>query len=232
MTNRLEHRRNGLFTRYPDIVPLFTKADYDLLYKARGGKPHLKPRTKDIRKRLIWLSQPHDPPIHLLKLLDLKDVSYGEFLVIWQHLANRFDDSVVASKKGKSYLPVEPDEFWIRMVKTAKKSKRHVAEEWKNADGTDKMIRYLKSLWETQKGLCAISGENMDLRIGINEAHLNKASLDRIDNSKGYVPENLHLVCWWVNSMKSKYTMKEFLHRVKTIAVHNKMGIKNVTSQR
>ncbi len=58
-------------------------------------------------------------------------------------------------------------------------------------------LEFLHSLWEAQKGCCAVSGLAFT-----NEQHEGAfvkypfgLSLDRIDSSKGYVQDNVRLVC-------------------------------------
>jgi hypothetical protein len=55
------------------------------------------------------------------------------------------------------------------------------------------------NLWTTQKGICALTGLQMSSEIG--DPYL-VASLDRIDSRKGYVSNNIQLVCKWVNIAK------------------------------
>jgi hypothetical protein len=44
-----------------------------------------------------------------------------------------------------------------------------------------------------------------------------KASLDRIDSSRGYTEDNVQWVCWSVNQMKSDKTKEEFEFWIKTL---------------
>ena len=46
----------------------------------------------------------------------------------------------------------------------------------------------------------------------------NQASIDRIDSTKGYHIDNIQLVAWQVNEMKSDMTHDEFLRIIRTIA--------------
>lgn len=75
---------------------------------------------------------------------------------------------------------------------------------------------YLKELWDNQKGLCALTGLKMELlptTLAWNNAKINpwRASLDRIDRFKGYIPGNVRFVCQIVNIALSKYTDKDLL---------------------
>ncbi len=55
----------------------------------------------------------------------------------------------------------------------------------------------LLSCWNKQGGKCAITG----LELSLGEARKNPmvVSLDRIDSSKGYTVDNIHLIIWWVD---------------------------------
>lgn len=79
---------------------------------------------------------------------------------------------------------------------------------------------YLKELWETQDGMCPYTGKKMELPLTTQDHHIKgiptRASLDRIDSSKGYVQGNVEFVCLAVNYAKngfSKEQMIEFFKR-------------------
>lgn len=70
-------------------------------------------------------------------------------------------------------------------------------------------IEFLLSLFEGQKGLCAISKIPMTWDVSGGKIKTN-ISLDRIDPSRGYERDNCQLVCFIVNMMKFTLTMEEF----------------------
>jgi hypothetical protein len=63
----------------------------------------------------------------------------------------------------------------------------------------------LKKQWELQKGKCFFSGVELKLstHTKINNNPIYAASLDRIDSSKGYIPENIRWVSRAMNWMKN-----------------------------
>jgi hypothetical protein len=69
---------------------------------------------------------------------------------------------------------------------------------------------YLRSIFELQQGLCAITRLPLELPLGTKGFRLkglfNAASLDRIDSSKGYIINNVQFLCAGVNYMKSNWT--------------------------
>ncbi len=86
---------------------------------------------------------------------------------------------------------------------------------------TDIDVAFLRELWQKQDGTCPYTGIKMELPHNTQSFHIKgtpcKASLDRIDSSKGYVRGNVEFVCLAVNYAKngfSKEQMLEFFSRV------------------
>jgi hypothetical protein len=66
--------------------------------------------------------------------------------------------------------------------------------------------KYLEELWHSQNGLCAVSGVKMQTESGTRSMkNAYRGSLDRIDNSKGYVKGNVRFTTHWVNNAKSTW---------------------------
>lgn len=82
---------------------------------------------------------------------------------------------------------------------------------------------WLRELYESQNGLCAISG----LPIGFPETSVARrrgdvtASLDRIDSDRGYEPDNVQWVHKDINRMKADLPAERFLELCSVIAEHN-----------
>jgi hypothetical protein len=81
-------------------------------------------------------------------------------------------------------------------------------------------IEYLWSLFEKQNGLCALTGIPITLGRRFTK-DLQSASLDRIDNNKGYVNGNV----WWVhkdiNSLKTDFSLQRFLELCSLVSEFN-----------
>lgn len=79
----------------------------------------------------------------------------------------------------------------------------------------------VKALYYTQEGKCALSGQLMThISYTTNDKrnkNVNNISLDRIDSSKGYTPDNIQLVCVICNYMKWDMPMENFLNMCKLI---------------
>lgn len=71
---------------------------------------------------------------------------------------------------------------------------------------------YIMSLLVKQDGKCALTGWNLEFTRGGDWDGKNPkgATMDRINNSKGYVPGNIQLVCGLPNSVRGALSMKEF----------------------
>lgn len=72
---------------------------------------------------------------------------------------------------------------------------------------------YIKELVKIQQNKCTYSGVEFVWEYGSKH----KPSLDRIDSTKGYIKENVHLVTTIVNQAKSDLTEAEFLEMAKNI---------------
>lgn len=70
---------------------------------------------------------------------------------------------------------------------------------------------YLKSLWDKQQGLCALSGIPMTFIMFEGRIPTN-VSVDRIDSSKDYTKDNIQLVCMAANQMKSDLKLDQLLY--------------------
>lgn len=80
----------------------------------------------------------------------------------------------------------------------------------------DITTEYLKYVWDSQNGLCPYTGKIMSLpeTTGTEDIRVNyptRASLDRIDSSKGYVKGNVEFVCFAVNLAKSDFSREIML---------------------
>jgi hypothetical protein len=77
---------------------------------------------------------------------------------------------------------------------------------WKDFDLT---IDDLKEQWELQEGICPYSKFNLELPIGTRKVHHSiRASLDRIDSSKGYIKGNIRIISHLANKMKSNVSIE------------------------
>ena len=79
----------------------------------------------------------------------------------------------------------------------------------------DLTIEGIWDLYEKQGGVCALSG----IPIGWAEKGLTAtASIDRIDNSEGYIVGNVQLVHKDINFMKQQFDQEYFINLCKSVA--------------
>ena len=84
--------------------------------------------------------------------------------------------------------------------------------------------KYLQYLWDDQEGLCALTNKPLLLREGQKgELTPYTASVDRIDNTKGYIKGNVQWVCYSANLAKQRFSdeeIKEFFSFTRPEALH------------
>lgn len=83
-------------------------------------------------------------------------------------------------------------------------------------------VKFLKDLWDSQQGCCAVTGLKLEHRYLSWMKNQRKspyqASLDRIDNNKGYIRGNVRFVCLMYNYARNNFSDKEtteFFSRIK-----------------
>jgi len=81
-------------------------------------------------------------------------------------------------------------------------------------------VQYLRDLYEKQKGLCAYTGEVMQIQASKSESKWPVMSLDKIDPQKGYVKGNVQFVTMRVNTMKNDMNHEQFVQNMQHILTH------------
>lgn len=86
----------------------------------------------------------------------------------------------------------------------------------------DLPIEYVKYLWESQDGYCALSGEKLKFGATVYERDHggNTASLDRKDSSGGYTVDNVQIIHKDIQRMKMDLPEPTFVEWVHKIARH------------
>lgn len=108
--------------------------------------------------------------------------------------------------------------FLARIRSRVKKS------EWKKGS-TDLTLEYIKDIWEKQQGVCPWTGKCLVLpntTQGWNNTHRwDRASIDRIDNTKGYVKGNIRFVSLMANFIKGRFSDIELIEFCKAVAARH-----------
>ena len=86
----------------------------------------------------------------------------------------------------------------------------------------------LRSLWDSQQGKCPLTGWALvnPQTTGVREPrNPDRASLDRVDGSKGYVPGNIRFVCMMANFAKNTFSDEQLVDFCRAVARnHNTQG--------
>jgi hypothetical protein len=101
---------------------------------------------------------------------------------------------------GNRRTPQTPFKWFMRNVNRRKKEV--------NID-----IDHIMEVWEQQKGICPFTGWKLELpkncTVFADGSRLQRASLDRIDSSKGYVKGNVRFISVMANLCKNNFTDQE-----------------------
>lgn len=81
-------------------------------------------------------------------------------------------------------------------------------------------LEYLQELWDSQNGLCALTGIKMTHTILEGKLKTN-GSIDKINPSLGYTKSNIQFVCNAANMMKSDMSIEELIYFCKLIISNN-----------
>lgn len=85
-------------------------------------------------------------------------------------------------------------------------------------------VEDLMEMYESQKGLCAVSGVKMTWAAhNGGKKTPTSISLDRIDGNRGYEKENLRLVCWQVNLFKNCWSDEQMFMMALGIVTNMKL---------
>lgn len=82
-------------------------------------------------------------------------------------------------------------------------------------------IEYVWSIYEKQNRKCNLSNLPIEFGTKNNKIKTFQASLDRIDNNKGYIEGNVQWIVKEINYMKNKIDEKKFIYLCKKINTYN-----------
>lgn len=130
----------------------------------------------------------------------------------------KFENNIYCSKKcAASGRKKDPIDVGIK--------KLFLSISWKKTPNNSTRItyEYLRTLWDKQNGKCSISKNSMLVNNwNKNNKSQYSASIDRIDNSIGYIEGNIRLVCQIINLGMNEFTDEDFLTFCKAVAEYNK----------
>jgi hypothetical protein len=120
------------------------------------------------------------------------------------------------SKEKRTHAHLKPDNKLDELSPFRwhlRNAKRRTKENGKEFSLT---LDFLKELWEGQDGKCPYTGwqmKNLESSSPNKQLDLtpDRASLDRIDSSKGYVIGNVQFVCYMAQCCKSMFSSKQMI---------------------
>jgi hypothetical protein len=120
-----------------------------------------------------------------------------------EYYGNGNIDNIPIEKRGTNLRDkYTPFRYFLRAIKRR--------QHKKGATNID--LEFLENLWNKQKGKCPFTGWNLNLPEGScarKDRSIYRASLDRIDNSKGYVKGNVRFVAIMANYCRHIFSDNE-----------------------
>lgn len=114
------------------------------------------------------------------------------------------------------------DRYWAGRIATIRSSAEHRGIFF-GVDSDDLLGKFLE-----QDGRCALTGLPLDLKKGSGKTKTGRnpamPSVDRIDSSKHYTPDNIQIVMLAVNLMKGELPQDVFIEFCQQIVTHNMLA--------
>lgn len=208
---------NELTSTYQPLIESFTLDDYRLYEKLMHAYKRVDSMAAYCKNREI------QGPVLELSTIRSQDLRLHQRLL--QVLRHRWTDIWEVKQNA---INEDSEKFWIKMASGIQR--RCVTEdielhsEWAGAEGRLLLVQFLKNQYEQQLGKCAVSKEDMALTVGTKKKNGSKCSPDRKNSNKGYTPDNIWFVTWWVNSMKMDMPMITFWKRIDTLTEARKIN--------
>lgn len=207
---------NDLVNNHQPLLESFTKEDYQTYEKLLHMYKRVTPMLRYCGHREIT------GPVLELATIRSQDLKLHQKLI--QILRHRWTNKY---EEKKTIFNASPRRFWTHMAANIQRrcleEKLELYPAWEGKEGKELLIDFLINQYEKQKGLCAISQDPMTLTSGIKRKNVTKCSPDRKNSNKGYTPDNVWFVSWWVNCMKMDMPMITFWQRVDTLAKARKL---------
>jgi hypothetical protein len=192
-------------TEFIDSITLEDFLDLEewMKYFGNGGRP-----TKE--NAMLAEADIKNYNENLQKIMWLRFTDRFQFRKFYQMIRYRYTDL----QEHIVELNWNEDTKWRNLANgiIARSSKHTVYQEW--IDNRLLVIEFLKQLYQEQDGKCAIS----NLPMNFDRKNESSVSVDRIDSTIGYQPDNIHLTCWWVNRMKFDWDLEDFRSKVKLLS--------------
>lgn len=131
---------------------------------------------------------------------------YGRPKGSWDHLRQYY----LENGYGDEYTRFR---WFLKLIKNNKRIKKFGISTLSLED--------IKNLWISQKGICPITGWELELPktiTGYDHRHTRMASIDRIDCSRGYELGNIRFVSIMANFARNNFSDQELIEFCKSVA--------------
>lgn len=211
LAKRYGRKEGNIKNEYQQLLESFTSQDYQLYETLLNAHKRVASLLNYCKTNNV------QGPVLELAIIRSQDLHAHQRLV--QVLRYMWTDLGVARKAA---VNADPNKFWngmaIKIQQRCISENHELHPEWQGVEGRLVLVQFLKDLYKKQLGKCAISNVEMTLTIGTKKSNKNKCSPDRKSSNKGYTPNNLWLVTWWVNTMKMDLSIVEFWKKVDILA--------------
>jgi hypothetical protein len=121
-----------------------------------------------------------------------------------------------------------------QLAEILRRAKRRCEKEGiKYGLGTDiQAMRLLLDLFESQNGVCPLTGLEMVCETDHDYGFLLKPSIDRLNNARGYEPDNLRLTTVWGNLQRNFLSDDQFYRLCKSVVGEYERGKRTMKSKR
>ena len=124
--------------------------------------------------------------------------------------SKKYPEYDLAYKKA-SYDKRRQDKTWPELFKEIARTLRYRNKKL-HACSYEISAEELESMFFSQNGMCAYTGRILEKPITTDgPRNINVLSIDRIDSTGAYTPDNIALVCWGANVAKHEMSLTEFV---------------------
>jgi hypothetical protein len=126
------------------------------------------------------------------------------------------------AERNKRLRKGNPENLQIKYLDDYSPFRKFVGSAKCRKKGCDITPEYLKALWDEQGGLCPFTGMKMELRVWYREgdrvATPRQASLDRIDDAKGYMVGNVRFISAMANLARHRWSDEQVIEFCRDVA--------------